>query len=211
MDTAGVIAILIGVYLLTSAIKNRRPIELARRVLTNPAKASKLVKNAEGYTATSTGAPSFTVGGASPSSGTSTQSSDPTMALVAGKPTGSAAEIGLQPTAKNGLRVIAAAFPQLKSFGGRANRPISGSDHPLGLAVDFMIPKWDTTAGNALGWQVANYARANAKALAVKYIIFDGRKWNPQVNNEWRPYTHPLGNANPTLAHRDHVHVSFNK
>lgn len=208
MDTAGVIAILIGVYLLTSAIKNRRPIELARRILTSPGKTKTLVNNAEGWTATSTGAPSLTFGGPS-SSGQPTQSGDPTMALVAGKPTGSTAEIGLQPMAKKGLQSIAAAFPQLKSFGGRANRPISGSDHPRGLAVDFMIPGWSTPDGKALGWRVANYARANAQALGVKYIIFDAKKWNPEVNTEWRPYTHAFGNSNPTLAHRDHVHVSF--
>ncbi len=74
-----------------------------------------------------------------------------------------------------------------------------------------MIDRWNTTEGNAFGWQVAHWVQANAKALHVKYIIFDAKKWNPEVNNQWRPYTHPLGNTSPTLAHRDHVHVSFLK
>ena len=43
----------------------------------------------------------------------------------------------------------------------------------------------------------------------MKYIIWDARKWNPDVNNDWRPYRHPYGNSNPTLAHKNHVHVSF--
>jgi endonuclease/exonuclease/phosphatase family metal-dependent hydrolase len=124
-------------------------------------------------------------------------------------PSGSAAESGLQATALQGLRCVKATFPQIKRMGGKGSRPIGTSDHPAGLAVDFMIDRWNTTEGNAFGWQVAHWVQANAKALHVKYIIFDAKKWNPEVNNQWRPYTHPLGNTSPTLAHRDHVHVSF--
>jgi hypothetical protein len=124
-------------------------------------------------------------------------------------PSGSAAERGLQATTLRGLRCVKAAFPAITSMGGRGGRPIASSDHPNGLAVDFMIPKWSTKAGNSFGWQVAKWVQANAKALRVKYIIWDVRKWNPAVNDSWRPYRHPLGNSNPTLAHRNHVHVSF--
>ncbi|MBI5027238.1 MAG: hypothetical protein HZB48_00040, partial [Actinobacteria bacterium] len=45
--------------------------------------------------------------------------------------------------------------------------------------------------------------------LRVKYIIFDAKKWVPSVSGAWRAYRHPYGNTNPTLAHRNHVHVSF--
>ncbi len=122
---------------------------------------------------------------------------------------GSAAERGLRPTALHGLRCVKAAFPAIVSMGGRGGRPIGTSDHPRGLAVDFMIPKWSSTSGNAFGWKVAKWVAAHAKQLRVKYIIWDVKKWNPRVNNSWRPYRHPLGNSSPTLAHRDHVHVSF--
>jgi hypothetical protein len=124
-------------------------------------------------------------------------------------PSGSAAERGLRLTALRGLRCVKAAFPAIKYMGGRGGRPIAGSDHPLGLAVDFMIPKWSSREGNTYGWRVARWVQANATALRVKYIIWDARNWNPAVNNTWRPYQHPLGNSSPTLAHRDHVHVSF--
>ncbi|MCA0253166.1 MAG: hypothetical protein LCH76_12970 [Actinobacteria bacterium] len=124
-------------------------------------------------------------------------------------PSGSAAERGLQATARHGLRCVKAAFPAIKHMGGRGGRPISTSDHPRGLAVDFMIPRWNTRAGNDFGWQVARWVKSHAKALRVKYVLWDARKWNPQVSDSWRPYRHPLGNRNPTLAHRDHVHVSF--
>ena len=122
---------------------------------------------------------------------------------------GSAAERGLQATALHGLRCVKAAFPAIVSMGGRGGRPIGTSDHPRGLAVDFMIPKWSSTTGNAFGWKVAKWVAANAKQLHVKYIIWDVKKWNPAVSKQWRPYRHPLGNSSPTLAHRDHVHVSF--
>ena len=125
------------------------------------------------------------------------------------KPSHSAAERGLRRTALHGLRCVKAAFPAITSMGGMGARPIGTSDHPRGLAVDFMIPKWRSRSGNGFGWKVARWVAAHAKQLRVKYVIWDVRKWNPAVNSQWRPYRHPLGNLNPTLAHRDHVHVSF--
>ena len=122
---------------------------------------------------------------------------------------GSAAERGLRPTALHGLRCIKAAFGAIVSMGGRGGRPIGTSDHPRGLAVDFMIPKWSSRTGNSFGWKVARWVAAHAKQLRVKYIIWDVKKWNPTLNTTWRPYRHPLGNSNATLAHRNHVHVSF--
>lgn len=124
-------------------------------------------------------------------------------------PSGSAAEQGLELAALRGLRCTKQAFPQIKRIGGRGGRPIGASDHPRGLAVDFMIDRWRTTDGNQFGWQVAKWAQANAKTLKIKYIIWDAKKWNPEVNDEWRPYTHPMGNSSPTLAHKDHVHISY--
>lgn len=128
------------------------------------------------------------------------------------KPSHSSAERGLRRNALRGLRCIKAAFPQIKWMGGRrssSSSTCSYSDHCVGLAVDFMIPKWSTKSGNAFGWRVARWVQAHHKALKVKYIIWDVKKWNPSASSKWRHYTHPYGNSNPTLAHRDHVHVSF--
>ena len=127
-------------------------------------------------------------------------------------PSHSGAEHGLRPTARHGLRCVKAAFPAIKYMGGRrsASSPTcSFSDHCTGLAVDFMIPNWNSRAGNSYGWRVAHWVQAHAKALRVKYIIFDAKKWVPSVSGAWRAYRHPYGNTNPTLAHRNHVHVSF--
>lgn len=124
---------------------------------------------------------------------------------------GSAAERGLQPSAQRLVRCVKAAFPQITSMGGKRSSSSSTcafSDHCIGLAVDFMIPRWRTADGNALGWRIAKWVQDHAEELNVSYVIRDRRKWNPSAGNSWRPYTHPYGNSNPTLAHRDHVHVS---
>ena len=85
-------------------------------------------------------------------------------------------------------------FP-IDSILGRAAR--SGtSDHPTGLALDFMV---NTSTGNAL----ADYVLANRSRLGVKYVIWrqrynDGSGWSMMEDR---------GDA--TANHYDHVHVSF--
>lgn len=81
---------------------------------------------------------------------------------------------------------------------GRASRANSTSDHPLGLAADFM------TTNRALGESIRDYALAHQERLAVKYVI-------------WRQTYYPsAGSGEPmedrgsgTANHYDHVHVSF--
>jgi len=126
-------------------------------------------------------------------------------------PSGSAAERGLKPNALRGLRCVKQAFPWIRSMGGVGPRP-NVSDHPAGRAVDFMIPAWNTAAGNARGWQVARWLQKNAARLRVKYIIFDDRVWRAyRATQGWTRYTHPNGaTRSPTLRHLDHVHLSVN-
>jgi hypothetical protein len=120
---------------------------------------------------------------------------------------GGAAEAGLTHDALRVMRCILTVFgPHI--VGGVGDRP-NASDHPAGRAVDVMIQNWDTTAGNNEGWRIARWAQANATTLRVTYVIFDKRIWSTARAAEgWRPYTHPTGASNPTLDHRDHVHVS---
>lgn len=102
--------------------------------------------------------------------------------------------------------------PCISSIGGYAYRTIAGtnklSDHATGNAVDIMLPKnYKSPAANALGWEIANFWADNAKAVGVKYVIFDDRIKNTG-DTQWRPYGHPIGIGNDTYQHRDHVHVS---
>lgn len=124
-------------------------------------------------------------------------------------PSGSTAERGLQPNALRALRCVKATFPWITSMGGVGGRP-NKSDHPAGRAVDFMIPNWNTPAGNANGWKVAHWLEQNAADLNVTYIIFDDHIWRSyRASQGWTPYTHPNGaTRSPTLRHLDHVHLS---
>lgn len=122
--------------------------------------------------------------------------------------TNSPAEEGLQPHTLNTLRCGAQAAPWVTTMHGVGQRA-GATEHDDGLAVDFMIPKHDTAAGNARGWQLAKWLEKNARRLKIRYIIFDEKIWNIERQDEgWRPYTRYGPAADDTLAHRDHVHVS---
>lgn len=90
------------------------------------------------------------------------------------------------------------------SIGGVGGRP-NKSDHPLGLALDFMVGK-DKAKGNA----IAAYMMKMRNQLRLTYLIWYDRIASASHGWKWRPYTHPNGpTSNPTLRHEDHVHASF--
>lgn len=81
------------------------------------------------------------------------------------------------------------------SVGGQASRG-GTSDHPSGLAIDFMV---DAETGNAL----ADYMLAHQDEFEITYVIWqqrynDGSGWSMMEDR-----------GSPTANHYDHVHVSF--
>lgn len=87
----------------------------------------------------------------------------------------------------------------IKSIGGVGKRPYE-SDHPGGLALDFM------TRGST-GDTLAGYVMANAARLGVKYVIWNQRIWSvARASEGWRRMK---DRGSPTANHMDHVHVSF--
>jgi len=69
-------------------------------------------------------------------------------------------------------------------------------------AVDFMIN------GKSQGDAIAAYAKAHAKSLGVKYIIWWKKIWNIQRDSEgWRNYFDG-GSSDPSRAHTNHVHIT---
>jgi hypothetical protein len=82
--------------------------------------------------------------------------------------------------------------PTMHGVAGRAG----ASDHPGGLAVDFMVDR-------ATGDRLAECALRNQDALGIKYVI-----WQQRINhgNGWE-LMEDRGSA--TANHEDHVHVSF--
>jgi hypothetical protein len=83
--------------------------------------------------------------------------------------------------------------PTMYGVAGRAGT----SDHPGGLAVDFMVDR-------ATGDRLAECALRNQDALGIKYVI-----WRQRINHGdgWVAMEDRGG---VTANHYDHVHVSFN-
>lgn len=121
--------------------------------------------------------------------------------------TGLPVEHGLTPDALRVLRCSDQKFGghTYLGVGERSTNPTS--DHPTGRAVDIMIERWQSPAGNAEGWRIARWVVNNAARLGVKYVIFDAKIWSTE-RPTWRSYDHPSGASDPTALHRDHVHVS---
>lgn len=84
----------------------------------------------------------------------------------------------------------------IKEIGGyRSKGSVPNSDHPKGLALDFMVSAKDPESkkrGDALAAELLTDP-------LVTYVI-----WNKQINskNGWKPYNGPSD-------HTDHVHASF--
>ena len=112
-------------------------------------------------------------------------------------PGGSAVESGLTQDAIRVHRALCARYPQISSFGGRRS---SGGFHGTGQAVDAMI------SSSSVGWDIANWTRANASKLGVSEVIYSQKIWTVQRSSDgWRSMS-DRGSA--TANHYDHVHVS---
>jgi hypothetical protein len=70
------------------------------------------------------------------------------------------------------------------------------SDHPLGLALDFMVDR-------ATGDRLADFALRNRRRLGVNYVIYRQRI---NFGTGWQAMEDRGG---PTANHMDHVHISF--
>jgi hypothetical protein len=111
---------------------------------------------------------------------------------------GSAVEAGLTPDAIRVHRAICARYPQVTSYGGV--RADSLPYHPSGRALDSMI------SNSTIGWQIANWVRANASRLGASEVIYSQRIWTVQRSSEGWRYMSDRGSA--TANHYDHVHVT---
>lgn len=116
-------------------------------------------------------------------------------------PHGVGSEHGLQVQTIRLKRAISARFPEIREIGGV--RPDSMKWHPNGLAIDVIIPDYDTAAGKALGDRIARFAMNNAKRFRVEHVI-------------WQRTYHPGGGKSRLMAdlgnddanHYTHVHIA---
>jgi hypothetical protein len=70
------------------------------------------------------------------------------------------------------------------------------SDHPLGLALDFMVDR-------ATGDRLADFALRNRRRLGINYVIYRQRI---NFGTGWQAME---DRGSPTANHMDHVHISF--
>jgi hypothetical protein len=102
----------------------------------------------------------------------------------------------VRPWARDAARFLSCRYgePDLIGVAGRGRQ----SDHPSGLAVDFMMT-------GARGDRLAACALANRAALGVSYVI-----WKQRINygDGWEGMEDRGG---ATENHFDHVHVSFQR
>lgn len=106
-------------------------------------------------------------------------------------------EGGLTSRADKVARVVCNLFPGVSSFGGR--RPGDSGLHGSGRAVDVMV-------SGEYGWEIARWARANARALGITEVIYQQKIWTTQRSGDgWRGMS-DRGSA--SANHYDHVHIS---
>jgi hypothetical protein len=116
-------------------------------------------------------------------------------------PTGVASERGLQVKTILAARAVSAAFPEIHDIGGV--RPDYLKWHPDGMAIDVMIPNYNSAEGKALGDLIAGYALANAERFDLNHVI-------------WRQVYYPRGGSPHLMAdrgddnsnHYTHVHIA---
>ena len=101
-------------------------------------------------------------------------------------------------------RAVRKAFPQIKTIGGWYQT--NAGEHPVGRAIDIMIPNYKSASGRELGYQIANWSRKNAKSLNILYVVWRQTIWNTQRDSEgWR---FMADRGDDSSNHLNHVHIS---
>jgi hypothetical protein len=109
---------------------------------------------------------------------------------------GTSVPAGVSASIKKVHAAVCANFPEVSVYGTLRG---GGGDHPRGRAVDIMI-------SGGVGWEIAEFVRANYTALGVSYVIYSQKIWSVERSGEgWRGMSN-RGSA--TANHYDHVHVS---
>ncbi|SDD62975.1 SH3 domain-containing protein [Auraticoccus monumenti] len=120
---------------------------------------------------------------------------------------GGGSSSGLSGLTSNSTYLLArlqARYPQVSTYYGVRADPIP--DHPSGRALDAMLPSYSSASGRALGWDMAEWIKDNARELNVEYIIYDQRIWNVRRAGEGWRYMADRGSDNAN--HKNHVHIT---
>jgi hypothetical protein len=116
-------------------------------------------------------------------------------------PAGVGIEQGLQIKTILAERLVSAYFPEIHNIGGV--RPDYLKWHPMGMAIDVMIPNYQSQEGKELGDRIAAFALANADRLSLNHVI-----WRRiMYDKSGKPFL--MGNLGSDDAnHYTHVHIA---
>ena len=93
------------------------------------------------------------------------------------------------------FNAVCSNWPQITSYGTWRG----DGEHAQGRAIDIMV-------SGDLGWEVAEFLRANYAALDIEYIIHAQKIWSVERSGEgWRGMS---DRGSTTANHYDHVHVT---
>jgi hypothetical protein len=121
--------------------------------------------------------------------------------------------MGLTPRAQELRDEVRATFGEVPDGGFGPQDPLpgrrAGGEHSLGRAIDFFHRPHDDPAQVRAGWQLANWAVANAERLGIRTVIFSDRIWTARRSAQgWRDYRFSGRDPdNPVNRHLDHVHL----
>jgi hypothetical protein len=192
--------------------------------VSTPSPSNAVTRGADGYWHDSTGTirpapdaypeghPSHTVlGSTSPAAPTTPTVGTPSAATGGGGALGAAAalagvpllprvsdsESGLQVKTLAVKRIVENMFPQITDIGGFREDRLKW--HPNGLAVDVMIPNWDTPEGKALGDEIYGYLNAHADELGIDYMMWQEPEHYNHIHVNTVGGGYPTGNEQFTL------------
>ncbi|OYN77974.1 hypothetical protein [Mycolicibacterium sphagni] len=116
-------------------------------------------------------------------------------------PAGVGIEKGLQIKTILAERLVSAYFPEIRTIGGV--RPDALKWHPMGMAIDVMIPNYQSPEGKELGDRIASFALANADRLSLNHVIWR----RVMYDHNGKPSLMPnLGGDDAN--HYTHVHIA---
>jgi hypothetical protein len=118
-------------------------------------------------------------------------------------PVGVASEKGLQIKTILAARAVSAMFPEIHAIGGV--RPDALRWHPEGLAIDVMIPNYQSAAGKALGDRIAAFALQNAQRFDLNHVMWRQVLYMPDGTAR-----HLADYGSDDANHYTHVHIATN-
>ncbi len=116
-------------------------------------------------------------------------------------PVGVAPERGLQVETILVSRAVSAAFPEIRNIGGV--RPDALKWHPNGMAIDVMIPNYQTPEGKELGDRIAAFVLQNATKFHLNHVI-----WQRMLYQRNAPPKLMANMGSDDANHYTHVHIA---